>query len=493
MLDAITSSHALTLALFGVLLMLSVISSRAAERTGLPLSLLFLGLGMLAGSEGFGTIAFEDYEFAYRLGTLALALILFDGGLNTPVNTVRRVLGPAGVLATLGVLLTAGLLAFGGYLLGLPLPIALLVGAVVSSTDAAAVFSVLRGAGINLRKRVGLTLELESGLNDPLAIILTLAVADWAVRGGAPNTLELAIAIIAQTAIGAALGIGIGTLASLLLPRLALRAGGLYPAFTLAVACLAYAIPTLLGASGFLAVYLAGLAIGHGTMPYRTSVIRVHDAFAWLSQIVMFLMLGLLVFPSRLWAAAPVGLAVAALLAVVARPLAVAACLLPFRYPAREVAYVGWVGLRGAVPIILAVVPILAGVPDAGIVFDIVFFVVVVSALVQGATVPWLTRKLDLETVDPPPPPAVLNIEAREPFTSDLHSYYVDEALPVAGSRLSEIPLSATTSVMLIVRDRDLIAPRGDTVIMHGDHVYLLMQPADEDTIHILFGRPETD
>jgi potassium/hydrogen antiporter len=492
-LDAITTSHALTLALFGLLLVLSVVSSRAAERTGVPLSLLFLGVGMLAGSEGFGTIAFEDYEFAFRLGSLALALILFDGGLNTPVNTVRRVLGPAGTLATLGVVLTAAGVAGGGYLVGLPLPIALLVGAVVSSTDAAAVFAVLRGAGINLQRRVGLTLELESGLNDPLAIILTLAVADWATRGGSPNVLGVIIDIIAQTAIGAALGIGIGLGASLLLPRLSLRAAGLYPAFTLAVACLAYGVTTLLGASGFLAVYLAGLAIGHGTVPFRASVVRVHDAIAWLAQIVMFLMLGLLVFPSRLLAAAPVGLAIAFLLAVVARPIAVAVCLAPFRFRPREIGYIGWVGLRGAVPIILATVPILAGVPNAPLVFDVVFFVVVVSALAQGATVPWLTRRLGLETADPPAPAAVLNIEAREPFTSDLHSYYLDADLPVVGARLAELPLPATASVMLIVRDRDLIAPRGETVLAAGDHVYLLQRSEDEPLMQILFGRAETD
>jgi len=249
----------------------------------------------------------------------------------------------------------------------------------------------------------------------------------------------------------------------------------------------------MLGASGFLAVYLAGLAIGHGTVPFRASVVRVHDAVAWLAQIVMFLMLGLLVFPSRLLTAAPIGLAVAALLALVARPIAVALCLLPFRYSAKEVGYIGWVGLRGAVPIVLAVVPILAGVPDASLVFDVVFFVVVVSALAQGATVPWLTRRLDLEAADPPPPEAVLNIEAREPFTSDLHSYYVDEMLPVAGCRLADLPLPNTTSVMLVVRNRDLIAPRGDTVFELGDHVYVLSRPEDQGMVQILFGRAETE
>lgn len=493
MLDQVTSSLALTLALFGVLLLLSVVSSRAAERTGLPLSLLFLGVGMLAGSEGLGVIAFENYTVAFQLGSLALALILFDGGLNTPVQTVRRVFGPASTLATVGVVSTASLLAAGGYLLGLPLPIALLVGAVVSSTDAAAVFAVLRGAGINLKKRVGLTLELESGLNDPLAIILTLTVAEWATSGGAINSFDLLVDVLVQGAVGGALGLGLGVVASWMLTRLRLRAAGLYPAFTLSVACLAYAVPTLVGASGFLAVYLAGLMIGHGRVPFRASVVRVHDAIAWLAQIVMFLMLGLLVHPSRLLAAAPVGLAIALLLALVARPIAVAVCLLPFRFSGREIGYIGWVGLRGAVPIILATVPILTGVPDASIVFDVVFFVVVVSALAQGATVPWLTRRLELERAEPPAPTAVLNIEAREPFTSDLQSYYVDELLPVAGARLAELPLPPTASVMLIVRERDLIAPRGDTVLEPGDHVYLLSRPVDEATIQILFGRAETD
>jgi cell volume regulation protein A len=492
MLAAITNAHALAIALFGLLLLLSVLSSRAAERTGLPLSLLFLGIGMLAGSEGVGLIAFEDYELAYRLGSIALAFILFDGGLNTPVASVRQVLGPAGVLASAGVLATAALLAGGAYLLGLPLPIALLVGAVVSSTDAAAVFAVLRGAGINLRRRVGLTLELESGLNDPLAIILTLAVADWAVRGAARTPMDFAIDAIAQASIGGGIGAGVGLVSAFVLPRLRLRAAGLYPAFTLAVACLAYAVPTLLGGSGFLAVYVAGVVVGHGTVPFRASVVRVHDAVAWLSQIVMFLVLGLLVFPSRLLAAAPLGVALALLLAFVARPLAVALCLVPFRYTPREIGYIGWVGLRGAVPIILATAPILAGVPDARLVFDVVFFVVVMNAVVQGSTVPWLTRRLDLETVDPPPPSAVLNVEAREAFTSELRSYYVDEALSVAGVRLADLPLPQSVSVALIVRERDLIAPRGETTLQPGDHVYLLLRPDDGAAVQLLFGRAET-
>jgi cell volume regulation protein A len=222
-------------------------------------------------------------------------------------------------------------------------------------------------------------------------------------------------------------------------------------------------------------------------------VVRVHDAVAWLAQIVMFLMLGLLVFPSRLLLAAPIGLAVAMLLLLVARPLAVAACLFPFRFSPREVGYIGWVGLRGAVPIILAVVPILAGVPNAATVFDVVFFVVVVSAALQGATVPWLTRRLGLESAEPPQALAVLNIEAREPFTSDLESYYVDEALPVTGCRVDELPLPDSASVTLVVRGRDLLAPRPELVLLAGDHVYLLSRADDQGMIQILFGRAEAD
>jgi cell volume regulation protein A len=486
-----SSSPAVFLAVLGLLLVVSVVFSRASVRTGVPLTLVFLGIGMLAGSEGLGRIAFDDYGLAFRLGTMALAFILFDGGLNTRWSHVRHVVAPAGVLATLGVVLTGAIVATGGHLLGLAWPVASLIGAIVSSTDAAAVFSVLRASGVHLKRRVGLTLELESGLNDPLAVILTTLVIQFINDRAAVSALHVALSVLQEAAVGGAVGVAIGIGARYLLVRYPLRPSGLYPAFTVGVACLAYAVPTLLHGSGFLSVYVAGIALGEGALPYRNSVVRVHDALAWLCQIGMFLVLGLLVTPSSLITIAPIGLGVALLLAVVARPVAVALCLAPFGFRAREVAYVGWVGLRGAVPIVLAILPVIAQVPGAQRVFDVVFFIVVINAALQGTSVPWVTRKLKTEAAEPDPSPAVLEIEGHVEFSTLIHSYFVDEALSVTGLTLADIPVPPGSAVMLVVREKDLIAPRGDTVLTPGDHVYLLVAPEDSAFIQLLFGRPE--
>lgn len=485
------SSPAAFLAIFGLLLVMSVVFSRASVRTGIPLTLVFLGIGMLAGSEGIGRIAFEDYALSFRLGTIALAFILFDGGLNTRFSNIRNVLAPAGVLATIGVVITGAIVAGGSRLLGLDWPEACLIGAIVSSTDAAAVFSVLRASGVHLKKRVGLTLELESGLNDPLAVILTTLVIQFINNREAVSALHVLLSVLQETAVGGVIGVIVGIGARKLLVRFPLRPSGLYPAFTVGVACLAYALPTLLHGSGFLAVYVAGIALGEGALPYRNSVVRVHDALAWLCQIGMFLVLGLLVFPSRLLTVAPIGLGVALLLAFVARPAAVAVCLAPFRYRMREVTYIGWVGLRGAVPIVLATLPVIAKVPGAIRVFDVVFFTVVINAALQGTSVPWVTRKLKAESAEPDPPTAVLEIESHQEFDTLIHSYFVDEALSVAGMSLADVPMPSGSSVMMIVRNKELIAPRGETVLVPGDHVYVLVAAEDTAFIQLLFGRPE--
>jgi potassium/hydrogen antiporter len=483
---------AILLATFGVLLAVSALFSRASQRMAVPLTLVFLGIGMLAGSQGLGRVPFEDYGFAFRLGTVALVLILFDGGLNTPLRAVRQGAGPAGVLATLGVLGTAGLVAAAATALGIPLAHALLLGAIVSSTDAAAVFSVLRSSGIQLKRRVGVTLEVESGLNDPMAVILTFTATHRLLAPDAALGWGLAFDVVREIVIGGAAGVAIGWGARLLLGRVRLPAGGLYPALTLGVAFLAYSLPTLVHGSGFLAVYVAAVIIGDGPLPYRPGLLRVHDALGWLSQITMFLVLGLLVFPSRLVTVAGIGLALALFLAVVARPIVVAACLIPFRaYTRRDVAYVGWVGLRGAVPIILATYPVLSGAPGSETVFDIVFFVVVVNAVLPGATVPWVTRRFGLESDEPPPPPALLEIESMRPLTGELVSYYVDEDLAVAGSALRDLPFPPGAAAVLVIRGEQLHAPRGDTVLMPGDHVYVVMHPVDRPEMHLLFGRQE--
>ncbi|HEX6534527.1 MAG TPA: potassium/proton antiporter [Gemmatimonadaceae bacterium] len=484
---------AVFLAISGVLLGTSVLFSRASQRVALPVTLIFLCVGMLAGSEGIGGIAFANYGLAFRLGMIALVFILFDGGLNTPIGAVRATIRPAGVLATAGVAGTAGLVAAAAHWLGFAWPHALLLGAIVSSTDAAAVFSVLRGSGISLARRVGTTLEVESGANDPLAVILTLELTRRLLDPTPGPLWRLLPEVALQFVVGGIAGAAIGHGGRLLLSRVRLPAGGLYPVLTLALAMLAFAVPTLLHGSGFLGVYVAGVLLGNGALPFRPGLLRVHDALAWLSQIEMFLVLGLLAFPSRLAGVTWVGVTLALFLALVARPLVVALCLIPFRYSPREIGYAGWVGLRGAVPIILAIFPVLAGAPGARQVFDIVFIVVVVNAIVPGMTVPWVTRRLGLETDEPPSPPAVLEIESRQPLAGELLSFYVDEALAVAGASLNELPFPDGASATLIVRGRELIAPKGQTTLQPGDHVYVLTKPEDEPLIRLMFGRPEED
>ena len=483
---------ALLLTTFGTLLVLAVFFSRATERVGVPVVLIFLITGVLAGSEGIGGIVFENYAFSVRLGTIALVLILFDGGLNTSLSAFKQVAAPASVLATVGVIMMAGMGALGAHALGLPWPAALLIGAVVSSTDAAAVFAVLRGSGLHLKRRVGITLEVESGANDPMAVILTLSLTNNLAAPSPSFGWQIALDVLRQIVVGVALGIAIGHGGRFLLRKLRVPTVGLYPALTLALAFLAFGVPTVLGGSGFLAVYITGMLLGSGELPYRPGLVRVHDALAWLSQITMFLVLGLLVFPSRLLNVAGLGLALALFLTFVARPLVVAVCLIPFRYPPKQIAYIGWVGLRGAVPIILGTFPVLAGAPGAMFIFDVVFFIVVFNAFIPGATLPWVTRRMKLEVAEPPSPKAVLEIESMQPLSGELMSFYIDPALAVAGVPLHELPFPEGAAATLLVRGQDLIAPRGNTVLEPGDHLYVFSRPEDKPFIQLMFGRPES-
>jgi cell volume regulation protein A len=484
---------ALLLTTFGVLLALSIIFSRAAERVAVPVALAFLLIGVLAGSEGIGRIAFEDYGLAFRLGTVALILILFDGGLHTPADAVREVAKPAGVLATIGVLGTTGLIALAAHMLGFGWPEALVLGAVVSSTDAAAVFSILGGSGLHLKRRVGVTLEVESGINDPVAVMLTTALTAQLVSGGRASLWSLTLQAATEMVVGGAIGVAFGYGGRLLLRRVKLPGGGLYPALTLAIGFLAFGVPTILHGSGFLSVYITALILGNGPLPYRAGLLRVHHALAWLGQVVMFLVLGLLVFPSRLFDVAGIGLLLAIFLAVIARPVVVWLCLLPFGYRAREVMYIGWVGLRGAVPIILATIPVLAGAQGAKGIFDVVFFIVVVNAIVPGSTVGWVTRRLGLEAREAPSSPAVLEIESMQPLNGELMSFYIDDALAVAGVSLAELLFPDGASVAMIVRGKDVVPPKGNTTITVGDHVYVFARSEDRPFIHLMFGRAEGD
>lgn len=485
------ASTALTLTAAGILLLLSVLFSRASERIGIPVVLVFLLIGLLVGVQ-FGHDLI-DFDLAFRIGTMGLALILFDGGLNTPFRQVRAQLGPASVLATLAVVGTALLVALAGWLLGLDWMVALLLGAIVSSTDAAAVFSSLRGSGVQLNRRVGATLELESGLNDPMAVILTLTLTAQ-LAGGEPFSLPGFLGTIAvQLAVGAAAGALIGWLGWLLLGSIRVPAAGLYPALTLAIALLAFGLPTLFMGSGFLAVYIAALMLGNRRLPYRSGILRVHDALAWLAQISMFLVLGLLAVPQALMSFGWRGLVLALFLALAARPIMVALCLLPFRYEARETAFIAWVGLRGAVPILLATYPVLAGVEDAMGLFHLVFFVVVVNALIPGATVRWAVSLLGVERGGMERPAPVLEINAIDSLPIKIISFNLHPAALVTGQPARVLPLPAGADILLIVRDRQALPVTPDTILQAGDHVHIMLRPEDTRAVELMFGLREDD
>lgn len=481
------TATAALLAAIGILLVLAGLASPLSNRLGVPALVVFLALGMLAGSEGIGGIPFDDYALAFRLGTIALVLILFDGGLNTSPAALRRAAGPAVVLATVGVVATAALTAGAGILLGLDPMTAVLVGAVVSSTDAAATFAVLRSSGVRLRESTAATVEVESGLNDPMAILLTTLATEIALERsvGAGGVARL---LIEQFGVGALIGIGGGFVGRGMLRAVRLPAAGLYPVLTLAIAFLSFGIATLLRGSGFVAVYATGLVLAAGSLPYGVGVRRVHDALAWLSQIMMFTVLGLLVFPSRLLPALGVGLGLAALLALVCRPLAVAPILALMRLPRHENAFISWVGLRGAVPIILGAYPAVAGYPRGDDIFHLVFFVVLASSFVPGATVGWAARKLGIADPGPPPPPASVELVSLRELPGDFVWYHVAPASAVAGSFVRDLPLPEGCLVTMIVREREVVVPRGSTTLQNGDQVCVFVLPEGRALLDLLFG-----
>ena len=380
--------------LLGALLVLAgIMSSLVAMRFGAPLLLVFLAVGMLAGEAGPGGIKFDDVRITYVVGSIALALILFDGGLRTRFVVFRNVMAPAVTLATAGVLLTAALTApVAKYALGMTWWEALLVGAVVSSTDAAAVFFLVHAGGLRLRPRVGATLEVESGSNDPFAVLLTIILVEVLLVGD--RSWQHLLAMLAEQAVlGTVLGILGGRAVVFVLNRLGL-AQGLHAPFVTTSALVIFGLASAVHASGFLAVYLAGLVVGNRPTRAHNTVVVFLDAVTWLAQIVMFVLLGLLVWPQRLIESLWPALAVAAALMLVARPAAVFLCLSPFDFSWRERTFIAWVGLRGAVGIFLASIPLLVGLPNAYLYFDIAFVVVLTSLLIQGWTIASAARRL---------------------------------------------------------------------------------------------------
>lgn len=473
--------------LAGLLCLVSILTSVLTVRLGMPLLLMFLALGMLAGEDGLGGISFHDVQTSHLIGSLALAVILFNGGLCTDIGSFRVGLWPAFWLATLGVAITAAVTGMAaGLLFDLSWLEGLLIGAIVGSTDAAAVFAILHAHGLRLKQRVDASLQIESGINDPMAVFLTIALVDILSTPDPTIGWEMARHFVAQMGIGTLLG-GIGGLIlHALINRLPLTIG-LYPLLAFSGALLIFGATSVVGGSGFLAVYLAGLLLGNRPLQGGQNIRRFHDGMAWLSQIGLFLILGLLVTPSELLPVAGYGLLLAAVLILVARPLAVFACLFPFRFDHRERLFISWVGLRGAVPIVLALFPLLAGLDNAPLFFNLAFFVVLVSLVVQGWTVAPVARWLRLEL--PPSPGAVHRVELDLPGKSgyELVGYHLAADSPVLGRSLPGLPLPGTVKPAAIVRSGELLDSNEDTRLEHRDYVYLLARSDDLVALDRLF------
>ena len=474
-----------------VLLLVSVLASKASGWLGVPALLIFIVVGMLAGSDGPGGIWFDNAYVAQFLGTLALAYILFSGGLETNWASVRPVLRPAVTLATLGVLLTAVLVGlFAVFFLHFSWLEGLLLGSVMSSTDAAAVFSILRSRSVALKGRLQPLLELESGSNDPMAVFLTVAVISL-LKDPSAAWWHAIPSFAWQMAFGAAMGWVFGRLTRLLVNRLGLEYEGLYPVMTIALVLLTYGATDALGGNGFLAVYLAGIIVGNDELLHRRSLIRFHGGIAWLMQIVMFLALGLLVFPSHLVPVIGSGLLVALFLMIVARPVSVFICLWRSDFSLRERLLVSWVGLRGAVPIVLATFPLMAGIGRAEMIFNLVFFVVLASVLLQGGSLPALALwfKLDKRAEHHPPPP--LEFEHTAPgLRADLTEVIVAAKSGECGKRLRDLALPHGVLVTLVRRKDEYLVPDGTTVIQEGDVLLVL---AARDAIAGLRARLDPD
>jgi potassium/hydrogen antiporter len=469
--------------LLGSLLVLAgILSSLVATRFGAPLLLVFLIVGMLAGEGGPGGLNFDDVQATYLVGSMALALILFDGGLRTRFATVRSVLAPAVILATFGVLLTAALTApVAKYLLGMSWIESLLVGAVVASTDAAAVFFLIHARGLRLRPRVGATLEVESGSNDPFAVLLTILLVEFLAVGGG-SWEHVFFELVQQALLGTIIGVLGGRAIVFVLNRLSLPQG-LHAPFVAIGALVIFGLAAALHASGFLAVYLAGLVVGNRPARAHSTVVAFLDAVTWLAQIVMFVLLGLLVWPARLLESIGPALAIALVLMVVARPIAVFVCLAPFRFSLREKAFISWVGLRGAVGIFLASIPLLVGLPGAHLYFDIAFVVVLTSLLIQGWSIAWAARRLHIALPRHDPLPRRVELDLPGQLEQEIVGYPVSANSPYLKRGL----LPSWARPTLVVRDQKILGPAEARPVRQGDYVYLLAPPEKAQALDRFF------
>ncbi|WP_193038938.1 potassium/proton antiporter [Pseudoalteromonas nigrifaciens] len=473
--------------LAAVLILLGIVSSKLSARLGLPVLVMFLLVGMLAGEDGPGGIFFDNAAAAHSLGTLALAMILFDGGLQTPLKAIKKVWKPASVLATLGVLITSAVTGVAAaYMLDIPLLQGLLFGAIVGSTDAAAVFALLRNAGIHLNTKLKATLEIESASNDPMAIFLTVGLLEVLVNDMELGT-GLLLMFVSQMGLGALVGLAVGWISVKLINKIQLVATGLYPVLVAACGLLSFGITANIGGSGFLAVFITGVVIGNSRFVFQRSTFLFHDGLAWLGQITMFVVLGLLINPTSLLDVWFEGLIIALVLIFIARPLAVIPVLALFGFKAREITLVSWVGLRGSVPIILAIFPLMFGLPGAELIFNVVFFVVLISATLQGSTLALMARKLKLTLPPPVTPAATLEITALGDVDADIVEYTIGKMSRAVGRRLSQLALPDSTVMAMISRNNNIIAPRGSTLLQADDQLFMVLKPHTREFVDCVF------
>lgn len=457
-----------------LLLLLSIVSSKLSTRFGIPVLLVFLGIGMIVGSDGLNWIYFDNYPLAQSLGIIALIYILFSGGLDTRWTKIRPIIKPGIALSTIGVLVSALIVGgFASWLVGFSLLEGVLLGAIVSSTDAAAVFSVLRSKALGFKYRLKELMEFESGTNDPMAIFLAIGVIrllsmpdfGWGA---------LTLLFFQQMILGAAGGYLFGKAMTWSINRINLEYDGLYPVLTLAFVPLAYATIDLLGGSGFLGVYIAGLVLGNANFIHQRSLVNFFDGLGWLMQITMFLTLGLLVFPSQVWAIAGTGLLVALVLILLARPVSVFAALLFSRFKPRSKLMVSWTGLRGAVPIIMATFPLGAGLEHAELIFSIVFFVVVTSVLVQGPFIPAIARWLHVDSPILPKTRFPIEFEPSVDTKSALKEIVIENGDPVIGKQVVELEFPDDALIVIINREGSFLVPRGTTELKAQDKLLVL-------------------